>query len=44
MLLGWVIPLLPLALIWYFGLRRMGQAGADVMSIGKGKAKEITGK
>ena len=44
MLLGWVIPLLPLGLIWYFGMRRMGQAGAGVMSIGKSRAKEITGE
>jgi cell division protease FtsH len=44
MLLGWFIPLLPLGLIWYFGLRRMGQAGTDVMSIGKSKAQEITGE
>ncbi|HOU12197.1 MAG TPA: ATP-dependent zinc metalloprotease FtsH [Anaerolineae bacterium] len=43
-LLGWIIPMLPLGLIWYFGLRRMGQAGADVMSIGKSKAQEITGE
>jgi cell division protease FtsH len=43
-LLGWFIPLIPLGLIWYFGLRRMGQAGAGVMSIGKSKAKEITGE
>ncbi|MCU0520706.1 MAG: ATP-dependent zinc metalloprotease FtsH [Anaerolineae bacterium] len=44
MLLGWVIPLLPLALVWYFGLRRMGQGGAGVMSIGKSRAKEIQGE
>ncbi len=44
LLLGWFIPLLPLGLIWYFGLRRMGQAGAGVMSIGKSKAQEITGE
>ncbi|MFN2110226.1 MAG: ATP-dependent zinc metalloprotease FtsH [Anaerolineae bacterium] len=43
-LLGWIIPLIPLGLIWYFGLRRMGQAGAGVMSIGKSRAKEITGE
>jgi cell division protease FtsH len=43
-LLGWVIPLLPLGLIWYFGLRRMSQAGAGVMSIGKSQAKEIEGE
>lgn len=43
-LLGWVIALLPLGLLWYFGLRRMGQAGAGVMSIGKSRAKEIQGE
>jgi cell division protease FtsH len=43
-LLGWFIPLVPLGIIWYFGLRRMGQTGAGVMSIGKSKAKEITGE
>ncbi len=43
-LLGWIIPLLPLALIWFFMFRRMGQAGAGVMSIGKSKAREIAGE
>jgi cell division protease FtsH len=43
-LLGWIIPLLPLGLLWYFGLRRMGQSGAGVMSIGKSRAKQIEGE
>jgi cell division protease FtsH len=43
-LLGWIIPLLPLALIWFFMFRRMGQAGAGVMSIGKSRAREIAGE
>ena len=45
-LLGWIIPLLPLALIWFFVLRRMGMGsgGPGVMSIGKSKAKEIAGQ
>ena len=43
-ILGWLIPLLPLALIWFFMIRRMGQQGASVMSIGKSKAREITGE
>jgi cell division protease FtsH len=44
-LLGWVIPLLPLALIWFFVFRRMGQGGgAGVMSIGKSRAQEIAGE
>ena len=43
-LLGWIIPLLPLALIYFFLFRRMGQGGAGVMSIGKSKAREIAGE
>jgi len=43
-LLGWIIPMLPLAVIWYYGMRRMGQTGMDVLSIGKSKAQEITGE
>jgi cell division protease FtsH len=43
-ILGWILPLLPLALIWYFMFRRLGQQGnSPVMSIGKSKAKEIAG-
>jgi cell division protease FtsH len=42
-ILGWILPILPLALIWYFMFRRLGQGGSPVMSIGKSKAKEITG-
>ena len=42
--LGWIITLLPLALIWYFLFRRMQQSGASVMSIGKSKAREIAGE
>ena len=42
--LGWMISLLPLALIWYFVMRRMGQSGSSVMSIGKSRAKEIEGE
>jgi cell division protease FtsH len=44
MLLGWIIPFLPLALIGFFVLRRMGSGGPGVMSIGKSKAKEIAGQ
>ena len=43
-LLGWIIPLLPLALIWFFAFRRMGQGGPGVMSIGRSKAQEIAGE
>ncbi len=42
-LLGWIIPLLPFAVIWFFLLRRM-QGGTAVMSIGKSKAREIAGE
>jgi len=38
-LVGWIAPLLPLALIWYFVIRRMGAGGP--LSVGKSKAKEI---
>lgn len=43
-LMGWVIPLLPFAVLWYFLFRRMQQTGASVMSIGKSRAREITGE
>jgi cell division protease FtsH len=43
-LLGWILPFLPLALIWYLSYRRMGQGGMGVMSIGKSKAREIAGE
>lgn len=44
LLLGWLIPLLPLALIWYALFRRMQHGGMNVMSIGKSKAREIAGE
>lgn len=40
---GWVLPLLPLALLWYFLFRRMGGPGSP-MSLGKSKAHEIQGE
>jgi len=43
-LLGWVLPFLPLALIWYFMFRRIGQGGQMAMSIGKSNAREIAGE
>ncbi len=43
-LLGWLIPLLPLAIIWYALFHRMQQGGMNVMSIGKSKAREIAGE
>ncbi|HDQ34845.1 MAG TPA: ATP-dependent metallopeptidase FtsH/Yme1/Tma family protein [Chloroflexi bacterium] len=44
LILAWVLPILPFALIWFFVFRRMQQGGAGVMSIGKSKAKEIQGE
>jgi cell division protease FtsH len=43
-LLGWVIALAPMALIWFFMMRRMNQGGASVMSIGRSRAQEIAGE
>jgi cell division protease FtsH len=43
-ILGWVIPFLPMVFIFWLLYRRMGQAGAGVMSIGKSKAKQIAGE
>jgi cell division protease FtsH len=45
-LLFWIIPFLPLLIIWYFLFRRMRGAGggANVLSIGKSKAREISGE
>jgi cell division protease FtsH len=43
-LLGWVLPLLPLLLIWYFIFNRMGGGGPSAMSLGKSKAHEIQGE
>jgi cell division protease FtsH len=44
-LLGWIIPLLPIALIGYFLFRRMGQVqDPGVMSMGKSRARQIQGK
>lgn len=44
-LLGWFLPLLPLALLWYFLLKRMGGGmGSNAMSLGQSKAHEIQGE
>jgi cell division protease FtsH len=43
-LLGWILPFLPLLLIWYFLFQRISQGGAGVMSVGKSKAREIHGE
>ena len=44
-LLGWVLPILPFVLIWWFLMKRMGKGGAGgMMSFGKSKATEISGE
>ena len=44
-LLGWIIPLLPVALIGYLLFRRTNQVeGPGVMSMGKSRARQIQGK
>ncbi|MCC6455976.1 MAG: ATP-dependent zinc metalloprotease FtsH [Caldilineaceae bacterium] len=43
-LLSWIIPFLPLLLIWYFLIRRMRSGGGNVLSVGKSKAREISGE
>ncbi len=43
-LLWWILPLLPLALIWYFVYRRMKQGGPQSMLLGNDKAHEISGE
>ena len=40
---GWILPLIPLFLIWQFALKRMG-GGSTAMSFGQSKAHEITGE
>jgi cell division protease FtsH len=43
-LLGWILPVLPFALIWWFLMKRMGGGKGGMLSVGKSKATEITGK
>ena len=43
-LLSWLIPLLPLLLIWYFVFRWLGQSRSNMLSFGKSKAHEISGE
>ena len=44
-LLGWILPVLPFVLIWWFLMKRMGKGGpGGMMSIGKSKATEISGE
>lgn len=42
-ILGFLLPLLPLALLWYFLFKRMGGPDSP-MSLGKSKAHEIAGE
>ncbi|EGO62517.1 ATP-dependent zinc metalloprotease FtsH [Acetonema longum] len=42
-IMGWILPLLPLVLIWYFIIKRMG-GGPSAMSLGRSKAHEIQGE
>ena len=42
---GWLIFLLPLALIWWLMIRRMAKGGpGGMLSVGKSKAREISGE
>ena len=41
-LIGWLLPLVPLLLLWYFIFTRM--SGGSTMSLGRSKAKEIEGE
>ncbi|RIK55998.1 MAG: cell division protein FtsH [Chloroflexi bacterium] len=43
-LLAWALPFLPLVLIWYFMFKRMGGGRGNVLSVGKSKAREISGE
>jgi len=43
-ILGWLIPFLPFAIVWYLIFRRMGQGPQGVLSIGKSRARTISGE
>ena len=43
-LFGWIVPVLPFVVIWWFLMKRMGKGGGGMLSIGKSKATEITGE
>jgi len=43
-MLGWILPLIPLALLWWYFMKRMGQGPRGMLSVGKSKATEITGE
>ncbi len=42
--LGWLLPLLPLLLIWYFLFKRMSASGKNAMSLGQSNARELQGE
>ena len=42
---GWILPILPFVVIWWFLMKRLGKGGAGgMMSFGKSKATEISGE
>ncbi len=42
---GWILPILPFVVIWWFLMKRMGKGGpGGMMSFGKSKATEISGE
>jgi cell division protease FtsH len=43
-LLGWIVPVLPFVVIWWFLMKRMGKGAGGILSVGKSKATEITGE
>jgi cell division protease FtsH len=44
-LLGWILPIVPFVLIWWFLMKRMGKGGpGGMLSFGKSQATEISGE
>ena len=43
-LFGWILPVLPFVVIWWFLMKRMGKGAGGMLSIGKSKATEISGE
>lgn len=43
-LLGWLIPFIPLMVIWYFIFKRMQGGGGNIMQFGQSKVQEIQGE
>lgn len=42
--IGWIIPLLPLAVVGYFLYRLVGKGGRGLLSLGQSKAQEVAGE